>query len=74
MMVDDMNMNFIPVNLISVPAKLVEIMRTFIIKRYRLILYVNTSYRLLYLYIREKDVKKSKRIKNSLTSFHTKPA
>lgn len=69
-----MNMNFIPVNLISVPAKLVEIMRTFIIKRYRLILYVNTSYRLLYLYIREKDVKKSKRIKNSLTSFHTKPA
>lgn len=69
-----MNMNFIPVNLTSVPAKLVEIMRTFIIKRYRLILYVNTSYRLLYLYIREKDVKKSKRIKNSLTSFHTKPA
>lgn len=74
MMVDDMNMNFIPVNLISVPAKLVEIMRTFMIKRYRLILYVNTSYRLLYLYIREKDIKKSKRIKNSLTSFHTKPA
>lgn len=74
MMVDDMNMNFIPVNLTSVPVKLVEIMRTFMIKRYRLILYVNTSYRLLYLYIREKDVKKSKRIKNSLTSFHTKPA
>lgn len=74
MMVDDMNMNLVPVNLTPVPAKLVEITRTFIMKRYRLILYIDTSYRLLYLYIREKDVKKSKRIKNSMTSFHKKPA
>lgn len=42
MMVGDMNMNFIPENLTFVPAKLVEIMRSFINKRYRLILYINT--------------------------------
>lgn len=29
MMVGDMNMNFIPANFTSVPAKLVEIMRAF---------------------------------------------
>lgn len=51
MMVGDMNMNLIPANLTSVPAKLVEIMRTFIILRYRLILYINSVRRLLFLYI-----------------------
>lgn len=72
-MVGNRNRNFIPANLTSVPAKLVEMMRTFIIKRYRLILNINTLHILIYLYIREKDVKKSKRIKNSMKSCHTKP-
>lgn len=48
MMVGDMNMNFIPTNLTSIPAKLVEITRTFQNKRYRLILYINTTHELIY--------------------------
>lgn len=64
MMVEEIN--FVPANLTSVPAKLVEIMNFYDYRIQINIIYINTLHRLLYFYICKKDVKKDQKFYEKL--------